>query len=164
MLSGGEKSKIRRLAAAINKKYPEILDILELPDLRNNGEGISKLYALNKEIFKWTSNLSYLTIVNNPVLNRGFDSMQEANRKKEINTKNQDEVDKLLNAVDSIYDMHKEFVRIVDQDSNNQKDVLKQIMEELGIEAPKSKNSSSSSSGGSKHYTSIDDLFADLED
>lgn len=161
-LSGGEKSKIRRLVVAINKKYPQILDILELPNLRENEEQLIVLSGIVKEIFKWTSNLSFLLVNNNEVLRRGFDTMQEANRKRTIDPKNMYEVDKLLDAVDSIYDMQKEYIRIVDEDSNSSKDVLKQIMDELGIEAPRSK--SDSLSGGSKHYTSIDDLFADLED
>lgn len=164
MLTGGEKSKLKRIVVAINKKYPEILDILETPDLKNNGDKLIALSVIAKEIFKWTSNLSHLLVFGNPILARGFDAMQEANRKEVVNPKNSEEVDKLLNAVDAIYDMEKEFIRLVDQDSNSNKDVLKTIMDELGIKSPKSSGNSSKGSGGSKHYTSIDDLFADLED
>ena len=57
--------------------------------------------------------------------------------------------------------MQKELIRIVDGDSNLSKSVLKQIMDELGMESPKEKGSSS---GSSRQYNSIDDLFADLED
>lgn len=161
MLTGGEKSKIKRLVVAINKRYPEILDILEVENLKENQIELTKLSEIVRIVFKWTSNLSYLTITNNPILSKGFDLLQDANRKAKINTKDLREVNILLDAVDAIYDMQKELIRIVDGDSNLSKSVLKQIMDELGMESPKEKGSSS---GSSRQYNSIDDLFADLED
>lgn len=162
MLSGGEKSKLKKLVVAINQKYPTILDILETNNLKKNHLQLLELSKIVSLIFRWTSNLSYMTIRSNPILEKGFDSLQNANRKAQLNTRNMREVDLLLDAVDAIYDMQKEYIKIVDEDSNLNKSVLKEIMEELGIKD----NSASkvSSTGGNRRYQSIDDLFADLED
>ena len=76
-----KKSKIKRLVVAINKRYPEILDILEVENLKENQIELTKLSEIVRIVFKWTSNLSYLTITNNPILSKGFDLLQDANRK-----------------------------------------------------------------------------------
>ena len=162
MLSGGEKAKVRRLVAAINKKYPEVMELLEKKDIRNNAKGILELQEVVRDVFKWTSNLSYLLIKNNRVLFESFQIMQEACRNAKANVKNKEEVAKVFAAVDAIYDMHKELIKLVDLETDFNQAILKQIIDELDLEQPKLGRSNKKDN--SKHYSSIDDLFADLED
>lgn len=157
MLNGGEKSKLKRLIHAINNRYPEILDLLESENLKKDTSSLDRLFDINKEIFKWLSNLSYSLLNNNPVVSNSFKKLQASNRTQVLNHKDEQQIDLLLDSIDAIYDLQKELIRMVDEDSNLGKGVLKQIIDELGLEPPKG-------SSESRRYSSIDDLFSDLED
>ena len=157
MLNGGEKAKIKNIIMAIKGEYPKILDVLEQKNFIHKKECISTLFDCNRKIFMWLAHNPTTIIMNNEVLNRGFDTLQESNRFSSITNKEKKKIDLLMNSIEIIPDIQGELIKLITNDNNLRERVLKDIMDELGIEDPnkKKKNSKKFSS------MSFDDWFND---
>ena len=157
MLNGGEKAKIKNIVMAIKGEYPKILDVLGNKDYVKDQNSINQLFDSNKKIFMWLAHLSTTFINSNQVVNSGFDTMQEANRFSSISVRDSKRVQLLVDSIEVIPEIQKELIKQVDTDNNQRERVLKDIMDELGIEDPnkKKKNSKKFSS------MSFDDWFND---
>lgn len=157
MLNGGEKAKLKNIIMAIKGEYPKILDILDRPNFIKNQESVSELFDCNKRVFMWLAHLSTTIINSNEVLTRSFDALQESNRFSSISVKEAKKVELLMNSIEMIPSLQEEMINIVSNDTNLRERVLKDIMDELGIEDPnkKKKNSKKFSS------MSFDDWFND---
>ena len=157
MLNGGEKAKIKNIVMAIKGEYPKILDVLDKKNFVHNKECINTLFDCNKKIFMWLAHIPTTIIMNNEVLNRGYDTLQESNRFSSITNKEKKKIDLLMNSIEIIPDIQGELIKLITEDNNLRERVLKDIMDELGIEDPnkKKKNSKKFSS------MSFDDWFND---
>ena len=157
MLNGGEKAKIKNIIMAIKGEYPKILDILEKKHFMHNKECVSALFDCNRKIFMWLAHIPTTIIMSNEVLNRGFDTLQESNRFSSVSIKDKKRVELLMNSIEIIPDIQGELIKLITNDNNLRERVLKDIMDELGIEDPnkKKKNSKKFSS------MSFDDWFND---
>ena len=157
MLNGGEKAKIKNIVMAIKGEYPKILDVLEKKDYQKDQNSVNVLFDSNKKIFMWLAHLSTTFINSNEVVNRGFDTMQEANRFSSISVRDSKKVQLLVDSIGMIPEIQKELIKQVDTDNNQRERVLKDIMDELGIEDPNKKKKSS------KKFSSMsfDDWFND---
>ncbi len=139
MLTGGEKAKVKNIVMAIKGEYPKILDVLDKPNFMKNQGNIDVLFDCNKKIFMWLAHLSTTTINTNEVLNKGFDLMQEVNRVSSVSCKDSRKVETLMNSIEMIPDIQQELIKLVSNDTDLRERVLKDIMDELGIENPNKK-------------------------
>ena len=158
MLNGGEKAKIKNIVMAIKGEYPKILDILDRKNFLKDQNSVSELFDCNKRVFMWLAHISTTVINSNEVLSKSFDALQEANRFSSITAKEDKKVKLLMNSIEMIPDMQSELIKIVTNDTNLQERVLKDIMDELGIEDP---NKKKKSSGKKFNSMSFDDWFND---
>ncbi len=157
MLTGGEKAKVKNIVVAIKGEYPKILDVLDNPSFLKNQECINTLFESNKKIFMWLAHLSTTTINTNEVLNKTFDLMQETNRVSSISCKDTRRVESLMNSIEMIPELQQELIKLVSEDTDLRERVLKDIMDELGIENPNKKKKTD------KKFSSMsfDDWFND---
>ena len=105
----------------------------------------------------WLAHLSTTFINSNQVVSKGFDAMQEANRFSSISVRDTKRVQLLMDSVEMIPEIQQELIKQVDTDNNQRERILKDIMDELGIEDPNKKKKSS------KKFSSMsfDDWFND---
>lgn len=139
MLNGGEKAKIKNIIMAINGDYPKILDILDKPKYEKNQNCVDELFACNKRVFMWLAHLPTTLINSNEVLMQGFDALQEANRVSNIKASDQKRVALLIKSVETIPVIQEELIKMISNDNNYRDRILKDIMDELGIENPNKK-------------------------
>ena len=158
MLSGGEKAKIKNIVMAIKGEYPKILDVLDVKNFINKQDCITTLFDCNKKVFMWLAHIPTTIINNNEILNKGFDCLQESNRFNTISVKEKNKVDLLMNSIEIIPDIQGELINLIVNDNNLRERVLKDIMDELGIEDPNKKKKSNSKKFSSM---SFDDWFND---
>lgn len=157
MLNGGEKAKIKSIVMAIKGDYSKIQDILSRPNFEKNQNNISELFDCNKRVFMCLAHLSTTLINSNEVLMRGFDALQEANRFNSISARDSKKVGLLVNSVGMIPEIQGELIKLIEADNDSMDRVLKDIMDELGIEKPK-KNKKNDKKFSSM---SFDDWFND---
>lgn len=157
MLTGGEKAKVKNIVMAIKGEYPKILDVLDKPNFLKDQNSIDVLFDCDKKIFMWLAHLSTTTINTNEVLNKGFDLMQEVNRVSSISYRDSRKVETLISSIEMIPDIQQELINLVSNDTNLRERVLKDIMDELGIENPNKKKKAD------KKFSSMsfDDWFND---
>ena len=157
MLSGGEKAKIKNIVMAIKGEYPKCIDIMDKKHFSKDQNAINELFDCNKRVFMWMAHLPTTIINSNEVLMRGFDALQESNRTSSISTRDSKRVDLLIESVKGIPNMQTELIKLITNDNDQREKVLKDIMDELGIEDPnkKKKNNKKFSS------MSFDDWFND---
>lgn len=139
MLSGGEKAKLKNIVMAIKGEYPKILDILEKPKFEKNQNNIDELFACNKRIFMWLAHLPTTLINSNEVLMQGFDALQESNRFSSLKAIDHKKVDLLINSIEMIPAIQGELIKMITEDNTVRDRILKDIMDELGIENPNKK-------------------------
>lgn len=157
MLNGGEKAKIKNIVMAIKGEYPKILDVLDRPKFTKDQNSINELFDCNKRVFMWLAHLPTTIINANEVLDKSFDALQESNRWSTILVKETKKVELLINSIELIPALQEELIKLISQDNNLRERVLKDIMDELGIEDPNKKKKSS------KKFNSMsfDDWFND---
>lgn len=157
MLTGGEKAKIKNIVMAIKGEYPKVLNVLKNKNYEKDQTSIKELFDCNKKIFMWLAHLSTTIINSNEVLMRGFDALQESNRVSDISVRDTKNVKLLLESVDMIPKIQSELINMINNDNNMRERILKDIMDELGIEDPNKKKKSS------KKFSSMsfDDWFND---
>jgi len=139
MLNGGEKAKIKNIVMAIKGMYPEILKVLDNPKFQSNQKGIDQLFDCNKRVFMWMAHLPTTLINANEVLTKGFDALQESNRFSSIKTGEHKKVKLLVASIELIPAIQEELISMITNDNNLRDRVLKDIMDELGIENPNKK-------------------------
>ena len=139
MLNGGEKAKVKNIVMAIKGEYPKILEILDKPKFEKNQNCVDELFACNKRVFMWLAHLSTTLINSNEVLMQGFDALQESNRFSGIKATDHKRVELLMNSVEMIPSIQGELIKMITNDNNLRERVLKDIMDELGIENPNKK-------------------------
>lgn len=157
MLTGGEKAKVKNIVMAIKGEYPTILDVLDNEKFLKDQKCIDTLFDCTKKIFMWLAHLSTTTINTNEVLNTGFDLLQEVHRVSTISHKDSRKVETLMKSVEMIPDIQQELIKLVTSDTDLRERVLKDIMDELGIENPNKKKKTD------KKFSSMsfDDWFND---
>jgi hypothetical protein len=124
---------------AIKGEYPKILDVLDKPKFEKNQTCIDELFACNKRIFMWLAHLTTTLINSNEVLIRGFDALQESNRFSSVKASDHKKVELLINSIEMIPSIQEELIKMITNDNNLRERVLKDIMDELGIENPNKK-------------------------
>ena len=139
MLSGGEKAKIKNIVMAIKGEYPKILEILEKPKYEKNQNCVDELFACNKRIFMWLAHIPTTLINSNEVLMQSFDALQESNRFSSIKASDSKKVNLLVTSIDMIPSLQGELIKIITKDNDQREKILKDIMDELGIENPNKK-------------------------
>lgn len=139
MLSGGEKAKLKNIVMAIKGEYPKILDILDKPKFEKNQNNVDELFACNKRVFMWLAHLPTTLINSNEVLMQGFDALQESNRFSSIKVMDHKKVDLLINSIEMIPAIQGELIKMITDDNTVRDRILKDIMDELGIENPNKK-------------------------
>lgn len=139
MLSGGEKAKLKNIVMAIKGEYPKILDILDKPKFEKNQNNVDELFACNKRVFMWLAHLPTTLINSNEVLVQGFDALQESNRFSSIKVMDHKKVDLLINSIEMIPAIQAELIKMITEDNTVRDRILKDIMDELGIENPNKK-------------------------
>lgn len=139
MLSGGEKAKIKNIVMAIKGEYPKILEVLDIPKFEKNQNSIDELFDCNKRVFMWLAHLPTTLINSNEVIMRGFDALQESNRFSSIKASDSKKVELLMTSIEMIPDIQGELINMITTDNNLRERVLKDIMDELGIENPNKK-------------------------
>ena len=70
---------------------------------------------------------------------KGFDALQESNRTSSIKVSDHKKVELLINSVEMIPTIQEELIKMITNDNNLRERVLKDIMDELGIENPNKK-------------------------
>jgi len=157
MLNGGEKAKIRNIIVAIKGEYAKILDILDNPKFMKNQDSINTLFGCNKRVFMWLAHVSTSVINASEVLSKAFDALQESNRFSSISVKDSKRVQLLVDSVNMIPGLQEELIKLISNDNDARERVLKDIMDELGIEDPNKKKKSN------KKFNSMsfDDWFND---
>ena len=157
MLNGGEKAKIKNIVMAIKGDYPKVLEILRKPKYDRNQNSIDELFACNKRVFMWLAHLSTTLINSNEVLIQGFDALQESNRFSSVKTGESKKIEALKKSVEMIPVIQAELIKILDNDNSMRDRILKNIMDELGIQNPNKKKKSE------KKFSSMsfDDWFND---
>ena len=157
MLNGGEKAKIKNIVMAIKGEYPKILEVIEKPNYVKDQNNINELFGCNKRVFMWLAHLSTTIINSNEVLNRSFDAFQESNRFSSISAKDGKKVKLLVASIETIPALQEELIKLISEDNNLRERVLKDIMDELGIEDPNKKKKNN------KKFNSMsfDDWFND---
>ena len=156
MLNGGEKAKIKNVVIAINGLYPDILKILDKRKFEKDQKSIDELFDCNKRVFMWLAHLPTTIINSNGVLAEGFDALQESNRTSSIKVNDRKKVELLINSIEMIPTMQEELINMINNDNNLRDRVLKDIMDELGIENPNKKKKDKKFSS-----MSFDDWFND---
>ena len=139
LLNGGEKAKIKNIVMAIKGLYPDILKIVNKPKYDKNQNSIDELFDCNKRVFMWLAHLSTTLINSNEVLIQGFDALQESNRFTSVKVGEHKKVELLIKSIELIPTIQDELIKIVDNDNTQRDRVLKDIMDELGIENPNKK-------------------------
>ena len=139
MLNGGEKAKIKNIVMAIKGLYPDILKIVNKPKYEKNQNSIDELFDCNKRVFMWLAHLSTTLINSNEVLIQGFDALQESNRFSSIKVTDHKRVDLLINSIEMIPAIQGELIKMITEDNTVRDRILKDIMDELGIENPNKK-------------------------
>lgn len=139
MLNGGEKAKIKNIVMAIKGEYPKILEILDKPKFEKNQNNVDELFACNKRVFMWLAHLPTTLINSNEVLIQSFDALQESNRVSSVKAGDQKRFALLKTSIDMIPSLQQELINIVTNDNTMRERVLKDIMDELGIENPNKK-------------------------
>ena len=139
MLSGGEKAKLKNIVMAIKGEYPKILDVLDKPKFEKNQNNVDELFACNKRVFMWLAHLPTTLIYSNEVLMQGFDALQESNRFSSIKVIDHKKVDLLINSIEMIPAIQAELIKMITDDNTVRDRILKDIMDELGIENPNKK-------------------------
>ena len=139
MLNGGEKAKIKNIVMAIKGDYPNVLKILEKPKFEKNQTSIDELFACNKRVFMWLAHLPTTLINSNEVLMRGFDTLQESNRFSSVKTGDRARVELLKKSINEIPAIQQELIKMITDDNSMRERILKDIMDELGIENPNKK-------------------------
>ena len=157
MLNGGEKAKVKNIVMAIKGLYPDILSVLDKPHFDRHQGSIDQLFDCNKRIFMWMAHLPTTLINSNEILVRGFDALQESNRFSSIKSSDGKKVKLLIDSIEMIPSIQEELIKIISNDNNVRERVLKDIMDELGIENPNKKKK------GDKKFSSMsfDDWFND---
>ena len=157
MLSGGEKAKLKNIVVAIKGEYPKILDVLDKSNFEKDQASISELFDCNRRIFMWMAHIPTTIINSNEVLSKSFDALQESNRFSSISCKENKKVELLINSIEMIPSVQEELIKLVTNDNNLRERVLKDIMDELGIEDPNKKKKN----GKKFSSMSFDDWFND---
>lgn len=139
MLSGGEKAKIKNIIMAINGDYPNVLNILDKHKYEKDQKCIDELFACNRRVFMWMAHLPTTLINANEVLYKAFDALQESNRFTTIRTGESKKVNLLITSINLIPTIQEELINLVNKDNGMRDRVLKDIMDELGIENPNKK-------------------------
>ena len=139
MLSGGEKAKLKNIVMAIKGEYPKILDVLDKPKFEKNQNNVDELFACNKRVFMWLAHFPTTLINSNEVLMQGFDALQESNRFSSIKVIDHKKVDLLINSIEMIPAIQAELIKMITDDNTVRDRILKDIMDELGIENPNKK-------------------------
>ena len=139
MLNGGEKAKIKNIVMAIKGEYPKILDILDKPKFQKNQNSIDELFACNKRVFMWLAHLPTTLINSTEVLIKSFDTLQESNRFSAVKAGDSKRVGLLMDSIEMIPALQEELIKLITNDNNLRERVLKDIMDELGIENPNKK-------------------------
>ena len=139
MLNGGEKAKIKNIVMAIKGDYPKILEIKGNPKYEKNQNCIDELFASNKRVFMWMAHLPTTLINSNEVLMQGFDTLQESNRFSSVKVSEHKKVMALLASIEKIPEIQEELIKIINNDNTQRDRILKDIMDELGIENPNKK-------------------------
>ena len=158
MLSGGEKAKIKNFIIAIKGEYRKILDVTSKEGYQKSQSSIDQLFDSNKKIFMWFAHIPTTIINSNEVLMRSFDALQESNRFSAISVKDSKKVALLMNSIEMIPSMQEELIGLINNDNDMRERVLKNIMDDLGIEDPKKKAKKSTKKFSSM---SFDDWFND---
>lgn len=158
MLSGGEKAKIKNIVMAIKGEYPKILDILDEKNFIKKQNNVDELFDCNKKVFMWLAHIPTTIINGSEVLRNGFDTLQASNRFSSISAKDSKRIELLMNSIEAIPDIQGELINLITNDNNLRERVLKDIMDELGIEDPNKKKKSSNKKFSSM---SFDDWFND---
>ena len=142
---------------AIKGEYPKVLDVLDRPKFTKDQNSINELFDCNKRVFMWLAHLSTTIINSNEVINKSFDALQESNRFSSISARDSKKVDLLINSIEMIPALQEELIKLISTDNNQRERVLKDIMDELGIEDPNKKKKSN------KKFNSMsfDDWFND---
>lgn len=157
MLTGGEKAKVKNIVMAIKGEYPTVLEVLDNEKFLKDQKCIDALFDCDKKIFMWLAHLSTTTINSNEVINNAFDLMQEVHRVSSISHRDTRRVDTLMKSIEMIPDLQQELIKLVTDDTDLRERVLKDIMDELGIENPNKKKKSDRKFGS----MSFDDWFND---
>ena len=139
MVSGGEKAKLKNIVMAIKGEYPKILDILDKPKFEKNQNNVDELFACNKRVFMWLAHLPTTLINSNEVLIKSFDTLQESNRFSAVKAGDSKRVGLLMDSIEMIPALQEELIKLITNDNNLRERVLKDIMDELGIENPNKK-------------------------
>ena len=158
MLTGGEKAKIKNIIIAIKGEYPKVLEVLKDSKSSSSQKGIDQLFDCNKKIFMWMAHIPTTIINSNAVLSESFDALQESNRFSSISSKESKKVKLLMDSVDKIPSLQEELIRIISDDTSQRERILKDIMDELGIEDPNKKKKTSNKKFNSM---SFEDWFND---
>ena len=106
----------------------------------------------------WFAHIPTTIINSNEVLMRSFDALQESNRFSAISVKDSKKVALLMNSIEMIPSMQEELIGLISNDNDMRERVLKNIMDDLGIEDPKKKAKKSTKKFSSM---SFDDWFND---
>ncbi len=157
MLSGGEKAKIKNIIMAIKGDYPNVLDILEKPKYDKDQKCIDELFACNRRVFMWMAHLPTTLINANEVLYKAFDALQESNRFTSIKASDHKNVQLLITSIEMLPTIQEELINLINNDNGMRDRILKDIMDELGIENPNKKKKKD------KKFSSMsfDDWFSD---
>ena len=70
---------------------------------------------------------------------QGFDALQESNRFSSIKVMDHKKVDLLINSIEMIPAIQAELIKMITEDNTVRDRILKDIMDELGIENPNKK-------------------------
>ncbi len=158
MLSGGEKAKVKNIIVAIKGEYSKIFDIISDEKKIKKQDNINTLFASSKKVFMWMAHLPTTLINSSSILSRGFDTLQEANRFASISAGDKKKVELLMNSIKVIPSIQEELIKQINDDNNYRERVLKDIMDELGIENPNKKKKKRDEKFNSM---SFDDWFND---
>lgn len=157
MLSGGEKAKIKNIVMAIKGEYPKVLDVIDKDNFLSKQDNIDVLFDCNKKVFMWLAHLPTTIINSNETLFKGFDTLQASNRFSSVSVKERVKLDALMESIQMIPEIQSVLINFITDDNNMRERVLKDIMDELGIEDPNKKKRNS------KKFSSMsfDDWFND---
>ena len=139
LLSGGEKAKIKNIIMAMNGDYPNVANVLGKPKYQKSQKCIDELFACNKRVFMWMAHLPTTLINSNEVLYKSFDLLQESNRSSSINVNDSKKVAALVSSVEMLPTLQAELINMITSDNGMRDKILKDIMDELGIENPNKK-------------------------
>ena len=124
---------------AMNGDYPNVANVLGKPKYQKSQKCIDELFACNKRVFMWMAHLPTTLINSNEVLYKSFDLLQESNRSSSINVNDSKKVAALVSSVEMLPTLQAELINMITSDNGMRDKILKDIMDELGIENPNKK-------------------------